>query len=75
MPKVCHDLLFPEHVRFIPEACDGIADALGVIIPDYCSLGELKALCPETVGKMGNDDLRGLLSGSRRASRISYRGV
>lgn len=62
IPKLCVDLLFPEHVRLIPEACDGIADADGAIILDYCSFGELKALCKDVIEPMDIEKQRGLVA-------------
>jgi hypothetical protein len=62
LPKVCGEDLTGQHVRFIPETCTGIRDCDAVLIVAMPSIDSLKAMFPETVGKMKADDLRKLVS-------------
>lgn len=61
VPKVCVKVLGVRNVRFIPTWCRGVADAGLTIVADYVSIGELKQCYPETVGQMGNDQLKKLV--------------
>lgn len=62
LPALCGDVLTGESVRFLPNTAKGIHDAEAMLIALPKQLGELKALFPDTVGKMSPDDLRKLVS-------------
>ena len=52
------------NVRFLPEWCRGAEDPAchGLIVADYVSVGMLKRLYPDTVGKMDDQELRKLVA-------------
>lgn len=55
-------LLGGRNVRFLPEWSRGIADADGVVLADYWTIGRLKQVYPETVGQMDEADLKKLVT-------------
>lgn len=60
LPKIRVEVLTPEHVAFIPEACSGIGDANGVLIVQFPMLSDAKAKFP-ILAKMADPDIRTLL--------------
>lgn len=48
------------HVRFLPQAVNGIADSQGVMIGTFEPLADLKARYPQTIGQMAPEDLKKL---------------
>jgi hypothetical protein len=57
-PKI--RLLTGHHVNFIPEHARGMDDAIGVIITDVTTLGDLKKMFPERFDRMEKDDIEKL---------------
>lgn len=58
MPAINTDILTGHHVRFLPEACDGIWDADGVMLAQFTTVGELRKSFPDAMEKMSPADVR-----------------
>ena len=56
VPKIRADLRGREHLRCYPETSD-VRNAQKVVVLDFCTLGELKRRCPDTLGQMTDDEL------------------
>jgi hypothetical protein len=61
VPELRIDVLGTRNVRFLPEWCEGLSDADGVLIADYKPIGWLKRVYPDTVGQMDAAQLRKLV--------------
>jgi hypothetical protein len=58
LPAIRRKVLTGKQVLFLPANAASIADALGVHITDYCTLGELKARFEKAFAKLHEDQLR-----------------
>jgi hypothetical protein len=70
MPKFHVDILTPDHVALLPEACSGIGNALGAIVIRYPMVSELRGKFPK-FAKFKDEDIKALLSWRPEETRNS----
>lgn len=61
VPKIRTEVGTGENVVMLPATCRGINDANGEVLIRWTELGELKAMFPDTVGTMSDEQLRTLV--------------
>ncbi len=62
VPELRVDVVGTRNVRFLPEWCEGLGDADGVLVADYKTVGWLRRVYPDTVGAMDAGQLRKLVN-------------
>lgn len=69
IPKIKREILRPEHVRFLPDCAYDIAEAEGVILLRYCTLGEFEEMYPE-VADLSDEEVVKLVNWRPKRHRV-----
>ena len=62
LPKLMSETLTGKHVRFVPPTASDIWKAQGVMIGSIRTLGDLKRIYPDEIGKLTDEQLKKLVS-------------
>ena len=61
LPKIVPEVLTGEQVVLIPATCSGVNDATGVLLIRWTPLGKLKAMFPDRLGNLSEEDANKLV--------------